>query len=117
MLSILLPVRNEYENLDIIEKIFNENLSDISYEAILINDFSTDNTLQKANEIIKKNKNFRIINNSNKGLGGAMNLGISESKGDFVCIVMADLSDDINDLKKYYELINKVVSCIWLKVF
>ena len=49
MLSILLPVRNEYENLDIIEKIFSENLGEINYEAILINDFSTDNTLQKAN--------------------------------------------------------------------
>jgi len=107
MLSILLPVRNEYENLDIIEKIFSENLSEINYEAILINDFSTDNTLKKANEISNKNKNFRTINNSNKGLGGAMNLGILESRGDYVCIVMADLSDDINDLKKYYDLITK----------
>ena len=38
-------------------------------------------------------------------MGGAINLGIEKSDGDAICIMMADLSDDIGDLKKYYELI------------
>ena len=107
MLTILLPVRNESQNLEKIEKIFNDNLNLISHEAIFINDYSTDDTFDRANDITKRNKNFKIVNNLNKGLGGAISLGIQKSKGDFICIMMADLSDDINDLKKYYELIRK----------
>ena len=39
-----------------------------------------------------------------KGFRGAINLGIKEAKGDLISIMMADLSDDINDLIKYNEL-------------
>ena len=42
-----------------------------------------------------------------KGLGGAINLGIDKSDGDKIAIMMADLSDDIKDLIKYNELIDK----------
>ena len=105
MLSILIPVRNEYENLDEIERIFRDSLQEINHEVILINDFSIDGTLNKAFEISKKNNNFKVVDNKKKGLGGAISSGINNSIGDFICIMMADLSDDINDLKKYYGLI------------
>ena len=107
MLSILIPVRNEYENLDEIERIFRDSLQEINHEVILINDFSIDGTLNKAFEISKKNNNFKVVDNKKKGLGGAISSGINNSIGDFICIMMADLSDDINDLKKYYDLIKK----------
>ena len=107
MISILIPLRNEYENLDEIERIFKDNFNQIEYEVILVNDYSTDNTLDKAKEIAEKNKNFVVFNNQKKGLGGAINLGIEESNGMFICIMMADLSDDINDLKKYYNLMKE----------
>jgi len=106
MLSIIIPLRNEYENLDEIERQFSVSLSHISHEVLLINDYSTDNTFLKAQEISKKNKNIILIDNDKKGLGGALNLGIAHAKGDYICIMMADFSDDINDLKKYYNLIN-----------
>ena len=106
MLSIIIPLRNEYENLDKIERQFSTSLSQINHEVVLINDYSTDNTFLKAQEISKKNKNIILIDNDKKGLGGALNLGIANAKGDYICIMMADFSDDINDLKKYYDLIN-----------
>ena len=105
MLSIIIPVRNEYENLDEIEREFSNNLNLITHEVIFVNDFSTDNTFLKAQEITKKNKNFVLLDNKRKGLGGALNLGIENARGDYICIMMADFSDDINDLKKYHELI------------
>ena len=59
--------------------------------------------------LLKKKKDsynqIKLFNNNKKGLGGAINLGIEKSVGDAVCIMMADLSDDIADLKKYYQLI------------
>jgi len=105
MLSILIPVRNEIENLDEIDRTFKENFQGIDHEVILINDFSSDGTLNKAKDILKNNNNFKLIDNKIKGLGGAISEGIVQAKGEFICIMMADLSDDINDLKKYYDLI------------
>ena len=107
MLSILIPVRDESENLDNIVKKFNENLQSIKYEVIFVNDFSKDNTLEKATEICKTKENYNIYNNKKKGLGGALNLGIERAKGKYICIMMSDLSDDINDLKKYLEKISE----------
>ena len=54
MLSIIIPLRNEIENIDNIKESFYKNLVDIKYEVIFINDFSTDGTLQKANEIARR---------------------------------------------------------------
>ena len=107
MLSILIPVRNEYENLSKIESIFQQNLKNTSYEVLLVNDFSTDQTLSRGKEIASQNNNFRILENQNKGLGGALNLGIKEAKGKYLCIMMADFSDDIEDLKKYIDYIER----------
>jgi len=102
MLSIIIPLRNEIDNLKIIKDNFNKNLKNINFEVILVNDFSSDETFQKANEIVKGSKNFKVFDNKKRGLGGAINLGIEKTIGDYICIMMADLSDDFNDLKNYY---------------
>ena len=106
MLSIIVPVRNESENLTGVFEYFSKNLNDLNYEVLLINDFSKDDTLKKSKEISKIFSKFKILDNQQKGLGGAINLGIKEAKGENIAIMMADQSDDINDLKKYYEIIN-----------
>ncbi len=105
MLSIVVPVRNESENLKGVFDYFSENLKDISYEVLIINDFSKDDTLKKSKELSSELKNFKILDNKKKGLGGAINLGILESSGDNIAIMMADQSDDINDLIKYNNII------------
>ena len=106
MLSIIVPVRNESDNLKDILDYFTKNLFNINYEVLIINDFSTDNTLKDAKILFAENKNFKVYNTQIKGLGGAINLGIQEAKGINIAIMMADQSDDINDLIKYNELMN-----------
>ena len=105
MLSILVPVRNESNSLDDLYNYFDKNLVGMNYEIIIINDFSDDDTFEKANLLSQKNSNFKVFNNKKKGLGGAINLGVEVAKGDFISIMMADQSDEINDLKKYYDII------------
>ena len=107
MLSIIIPARNESDNLEDILNYFKNGMGTINYEIILINDFSEDNTFEQAKEIFQTHKNFKIYNNEKKGLGGAINLGIDKSNGSKICIMMADLSDDINDLKKYNNLLEE----------
>ena len=95
MLSILIPVRNESNSLADLFNYFDKNLDGIDFEVIIINDFSDDDTLQKAKFLGQKNQKFKILNNTKKGLGGAINFGINHSTGEFLVIMMADQSDDI----------------------
>ena len=107
MLSIIVPVRNESNIINEVFDYFLNNLKDIKYEVLIINDFSDDDTFDKCKKLVDEYKNFRIFDNPKKGLGGAINLGINEAKGDNISIMMADLSDDINDLKRYNVLMQQ----------
>ena len=105
--SIIIPVRNEEL---VIKKIIDQlenNLENIPYEIVFINDFSTDNTVKVLEKIIGQKVQFKIYNNKRKGLGGAITEGINRSTGDSICIMMSDLSDNIEDFKKYYKIISE----------
>ena len=104
-LSIIIPIRNENEGIIKTLRLIKEKINEIDYELIIINDFSEDNSYEIVKEEILNNNKVVLFNNTKKGLGGAITLGINKSKGEAICIMMADLSDDIEDLKKYYELI------------
>jgi len=106
MLSIIIPVRNEADNLEDIFDYFSNNLKNLNYEALIVNDFSRDNTLTNAKVLCEKSKNFKVLDNKKKGLGGAINLGIQESSGKYVTIMMADHSDNISDLLTYVKLMD-----------
>ena len=104
-LSIIIPIRNENEGILKTLRLIKEKIHEIDYELIIINDFSEDNSYETVKKEILNNNKVVLFNNNKKGLGGAITLGINKSRGEAICIMMADLSDDIEDLKKYYELI------------
>ena len=107
-LSIIIPCRNEEDNLDItineILKYLKNNLKE--FEINIINDFSTDNTLSKIKKLSKLEKKVKVYDNKVKGLGGAINLGLKNSSYKYTTIVMADLSDKPEDILKYYKEIS-----------
>ena len=113
-LSIVIPVRNEEI---VIKKIIDQleyELKNLPYEIIFINDFSTDDSPRLIKEIIKTKEQINLYDNKKKGLGGAITEGINKAKGDAVCIMMCDLSDNIDDLKKYYNIIkNEQVDAVF----
>ena len=106
-LSIIIPIRNENAGILKTLRIIEEKINDINYELIIINDFSEDNSYEIVKNETSNNEKISLFNNKKKGLGGAITLGINESKGDVICIMMSDLSDDLEDLRKYYELIKE----------
>lgn len=104
LLSIIIPCRDEENSIkNTIEKISNE-LPNTNYEIILINDFSKDNTAGVMNEISNEKTYVKFYNNQNIGLGSAINIGINNSLGKYVVIVMADLSEEVSDIKKYLDI-------------
>jgi len=105
-LSIIIPCFNE-------EKIIFRTVSELkkkihfNHEIILIDDLSNDKTWIMMKKCKKKYKNILIFKNSSKGLGNAISLGVRKSLKKYVVIFMSDLSDDIDDLQKYYSIITK----------
>jgi len=100
-----MPIRNEKENIVQTLNILKSELKQIDYELVIINDFSTDSSLELVESQKKNYPQVSLFNNETKGLGGAIVLGIKKSRGNLICIMMSDLSDNINDLQKYYKLI------------
>ena len=105
-LTILIPVRDEEENVKIISREIIDKILCKNYEILFVNDFSQDRTEDVILEIMKNEVSIRYINNQKKGLGGAIQSGIKESEGKFVCIMMSDSSDTVEDLNTYYNTIS-----------
>lgn len=101
-MSIIIPARNEAQIiLRTIRKIIKK-FKKLNYEIIVINDFSTDDTLKKVKKL--NNSKVKIYNNINPGLGGAIRLGINKVKKKYLTIFMSDSADDIQNLIEYYQL-------------
>lgn len=109
-LSIIIPCHNEEKIIENTIDNLKRSLKRIKHEIVLINDFSSDKTYNKFKKLSKIYKNIVYKNNNQRGLGGAIIAGINISNFKYICIFMADMSDSVEDLKKYYSLIksNKV---------
>ena len=107
-LTVIIPLRNEEGAIVNTLKYFEESwIINIDHEILLIDDFSIDNTCEKINSFNSSTLNFKTITNKKKGLGSAITVGIESCSKKYVAIFMADLSDDIDDLKKYYDIIKE----------
>lgn len=106
-LSIIIPVNNEIKQVKFtILKLLKLKKNFRKFEIIFVDDFSTDETLSLLQKKCSKSKLLKVIKNKKKGLGSAIEQGIIKSKFKFLCIYMCDMSDDLNDLKKYYKIIS-----------
>lgn len=81
-----------------------------NYEIVIIDNKSTDNTLQIVEDIIKKNPNhsIRIIKHPiNKGLGASKNTAIDNAKGKYLFFMDSDDLIEPNTLTVLYDKIKQ----------
>ena len=83
--------------------------SNFSYEVLLIDDGSKDNSWKIIEDINKKNKNIKGIKfRRNYGKSAALNIGFAKAKGDVVITMDADLQDSPDEIPELYnKIINK----------
>jgi glycosyltransferase involved in cell wall biosynthesis len=98
-LSIIIPCYNESNTIEkIINKVINQ--KDYDKEIIVIDDFSTDGSIEILKNFDEKKVIKLILNNLNRGKGYCVKKGIEQSTGDIILIQDADLEYDPDDYKK-----------------
>ncbi len=107
-LSIIIPLYNEDESLpelaEWIIKVVTEN--NLSYEVIMIDDGSTDNSWEVIEEISTQNKNFKGIKfQRNYGKSAALNEGFKAAQGEVVITMDADMQDSPDEIPELRRMI------------
>lgn len=101
-LSVVIPAYNEAvrlgRNIENVIDYLAKNFP--SHELIVVDDGSTDNTA----EIVKKYKNIRLISYTpNQGKGYAIRMGVSQTSGETVLFMDADLSTPLSEIPKIMD--------------
>lgn len=87
--SIIIPVYNAEKHITrCIKSIENQTYKD--FNAILVNDGSTDDSLSVLKTLEKKYDFIKVFTQENKGAASARNHGLEKADGEFVCFVDAD---------------------------
>ena len=107
-ISIVIPFLNEAESLpeltEWIQRVVREN--NLSYEIILVDDGSSDESWPVARDLRKKDPNIRGIKlQRNYGKSAALNEGFHAARGDVVITMDADLQDSPNEIPELRRMI------------
>ena len=111
---MVIPAHNEAGSIQVTVTSILETLdrADVDYEVLVIDDASTDETGSIVSGLAAQNPHVRYHRSHNpQGFGFAVRAGLDLFEGDVVAIVMADGSDDPEDLVRYHSLISKGYDC------
>ncbi len=122
-LSVVIPAYNEEESIsETLRSLYHTLKSyDIPHEIWVTNDNSKDNTLGVLTDLQKEIPTLVFETNKGpNGFGYAVRYGLERFSGDCVAVFMADMSDDPEDLVRYYktmltENVDAVFGSRWIK--
>ncbi len=109
-LSVIIPCYNEEENLkrNVLDEVA-EYLKDkdFSYEVIISDDGSTDNSRQLVKEAIKDKPKFKLLANKHGGKPWAVWKGIENAQGEWILFTDMDQSTPLKELEKLQPWMKK----------
>ncbi|WP_434275936.1 glycosyltransferase family 2 protein, partial [Aliarcobacter cryaerophilus] len=102
IISVVIPVYNSELYLQrCIDSILNQTFK--NFEAIFVNDGSTDNSLEILNYYKSLDNRIKIINQENCGTGEARNNGLRNALGEYILFVDSDDTIELLMLEKMYK--------------
>lgn len=115
MISVVIPMYNSQDTiLNAINGVVNQTRYDLIKEIIVINDGSTDDSLNIVEQFKEKNNNEKImiVNKKNGGVSSARNLGIEKASAEWIALLDSDdywkvdkIEKQILVLKKYPDVV------------
>jgi len=109
-LSVIIPCYNEEENLqrgvlkDVSDYLRKQ---DYSWEVIISDDGSNDNSLKIVSDFVENHRGFRVLKNKHGGKPWALLQGIKKAKGEYLLLTDMDQSTPIDQLEKLLPWIKK----------
>jgi dolichol-phosphate mannosyltransferase len=113
-LSVVMPAQNEEGSVGrTVEGVANVlEREGLDYEIVVVNDDSEDSTEAVVAAMGEQNPRIRVHRSHNeRGFGNAIRAGLDVFTGDAVAIVMADASDNPEDLVRYHQLLEEGYDC------
>lgn len=102
-LSIIIPNYNETANLEAgaLNKVTNFlNQANFTYEVIISDDGSTDNSIEYLTQFVKDHPNLRLLKNPHMGKAGAIKSGIENATGEYILFTDMDQSTPLSEVEK-----------------
>ena len=111
LISVVIPVFNESEcianTVQVVRRVLES--ANFEYEILIVDDGSTDATLELAQEISQESAGVRVLSlNLNRGHMKALEAGLRASTGDFIVSIDADLQDNPNEIPEMHRLLSQV---------
>jgi dolichol-phosphate mannosyltransferase len=114
VLSIVIPAHDEEDDVAATVTAIAERLAAeaIPFEVVVVDDHSSDRTAAEVARVAQTWPTVRCVPNLRpNGFGNAISTGLEAFRGDAVCIVMADASDDPGDIIAYWRAIERGYDC------
>ncbi len=108
-LSVVIPSYNEMSNLqkgvlDKVEHFLGK--QKFEYEVIVVDDGSTDGSVEFVEKFTKENSKFKLLKNPHTGKAGAVSAGMLKAEGEYVLFTDMDQATPIEEINKLLPLIS-----------
>jgi len=114
-LSVVIPAHNEEDSIvETVQRLLMVLRRErIPHEAIVVDDGCTDSTVVRIAPLVDNQSLVLVTNAGRHGFGMAVRAGLEHSTGDAIAVMMADASDDPEDLVRYYRKLQEGYECVF----
>ena len=117
-LTIITPVYNTAKYLPAcLDSLLDQGVSHDTYEIILINDGSTDESAAILGQYASKYPNLRVVHKENGGVSAARNIALDLAQGEYIWFIDSDDFIERNVLPDVYQLMESQPERVHLKMY
>ncbi|OGM56833.1 hypothetical protein A3E46_01555 [Candidatus Woesebacteria bacterium RIFCSPHIGHO2_12_FULL_46_16] len=109
-LSVVIPAYNEERNLKrgVLDLVYDFlSRQDFSWEVLIVDDGSLDNTVRVVEEYCRSHNGFRVLKEPHRGKGGTVIAGMLKAQGEYVLFTDMDQATPISEIEKFFPKFEK----------